>query len=266
MRLNVVQESAIDSSVNVVHALNTETSMFKTLLTIVRGRQAEAVEAFADANALTLLDQQIRDAGADLDRARRALAIARAQDGAERQRIQGLRDKIADLEVRALAALDGAREDLAAEAAEAIAGLETDLAAASAAQTSFTRECEKLKRMSVDAERRFAELERGRRAARAAEAIRRLRARGGQELGGGASALKDAEATLKRLRERQLEDEAATAAMEAMEQGAGADLVAEKLEAAGFGDATRPTAKSVLERLKQARAAAPAKTTTLETA
>jgi phage shock protein A len=240
--------------------------MFKTVLTIVRGRQAEAVEAFADANALTLLDQQIRDAGADLDRARRALAIARAQDAAEAQRIAALRGRIADLEARALGALEGGRDDLAAEAAEAIAALETDLAAAVAAHTSFARECEKLQKMTRDAERRFAELERGRRAARAAEAIRRLRARGAPPLGGGDSALKDAEATLKRLRERQLEDEAASAAIEAMEEGAGADLVAEKLEAAGFGEASRPTAKSVLDRLKQARAEARKHTTIPETA
>jgi len=230
--------------------------MFKTIFTIVRGRQAEAIESFADANAMTLLDQQIRDAAADLDRARRALAIARAQDGAEAARIEGLRAKIADLEQRAVAALEAAREDLAAEAAEAIAGLEIEVAAAVAARASFTRECDKLSRMTTDAERRFAELERGRRAARAAEAIRRLRSRGSQHFGGGEGALRDAEATLRRLRERQIEDEAATCAIEAIEGNSGADLVAEKLEAAGFGDQTKPTGKSVLERLKQSRRAA----------
>jgi phage shock protein A len=230
--------------------------MFKTILTIVRGRQAEAVEAFADANAITLLDQQIRDAAADLERARRALSIARAQDNAEATRIATMRVKIADLEKRAVAALEAAREDLAAEGADAIARLEIDVAAAVAARVSFTRECDKLSRMTGDAERRFADLERGRRAARAAEAIRRLRSRGAPNFGGGESALRDAEATLKRLRERQIEDEAATCAIEAIEQSSGADLIAEKLEAAGFGDQIRPTGKSVLERLKQSRRAA----------
>jgi phage shock protein A len=230
--------------------------MFKTVFTIFRGRQAEAIEAFADHNALTLLDQQIRDAASDLDRARRALAIARAQDSAEAERIESMRKRNADLEQRAVAALDGGREDLAAEAAEAIAGLENDVAAATAARASFSRECDKLLAMTNDAERRFAELERGRRAARAAEAIRRLRARGASNLGGGDSALRDAEATLKRLRERQLEDEAATCAIEAMEGASGPDLVTAKLDAAGFGDSTKPTGKSVLERLKQSRRAA----------
>jgi phage shock protein A len=229
--------------------------MFKTFVTFMRGKNFEAVQSFADEHALTLLDQQVRDAAGDLDRARRALAIAEAQNGAEAGRIEALAAKIADLEARTIAALDSGREDLATEAAEVIAGLEADLATAKAAHASFGRECAKLRSMTGNAERRLSELERGRRAARAAEAVRRLRSNGDAQLGGGLSALKDAEATLKRLRERQLEDEAATQAIEAMEGASGADLVADKLEAAGFGEATRPTAKSVLDRLRRKQAA-----------
>jgi phage shock protein A len=230
--------------------------MIKTFVTFFRGKNYEAVEAFADVHAMTLLDQQLRDAGADLDRARRALAIANAQDEAESRRIDGLAARIADLETRVGQALEAGREDLALEGAEAIATLEIDLGVAKAARDSFSRECAKLKAMTANAERRLVELERGRRAARAAEAVRRLRSQGDAQLGGGSSALRDAEATLKRLRERQLEDEAATQAIEAMEGTSGADLIAGKLEAAGFGDATRPTAKSVLERLRARKTAA----------
>src|SRR5258708_33079995 len=104
--------------------------MLKTFITIFRGQAAHAAEELADANALVILDQHIRDAAAGLDRARRALAIAMAQDAAEVQRIGEIDARIADLERRAVAALDGNREDLAAEAAEAIAALEADKASA----------------------------------------------------------------------------------------------------------------------------------------
>jgi phage shock protein A len=234
----------------------TEIEMIKTFVTFFRGKNYEALEAFTDVHALTLLDQQIRDASADLDRARRALAIANAQDDAETRRIAGLVARVADLEARVVQALEASRDDLALEGAEAIAALEADLAMAQAARGGFSRECAKLKAMTNNAERRLVELERGRRAARAAEAVRRLRSQGDARLGGGSSALRDAETTLKRLRERQLEDEAATQAIEAMEGGAGAERIADKLEAAGFGDATRPTAKSVLERLRARKTAA----------
>ena len=53
--------------------------MIKMFVTLLRGRAAEAAEAVADQNALPLLDQQIRDAAAALGRARRALALAMAQ-------------------------------------------------------------------------------------------------------------------------------------------------------------------------------------------
>jgi phage shock protein A len=231
--------------------------MLKTLITLFRGQAAQAAEALADGNALLLIDQHIRDAGAGLDRARRALAIAMAQDATEVKRIEDFKRKIADLEARAMAALEGAREDLAMEAAEAIAGLEADKASAEAAHTSFERESRKLRNLVSDAERRLAELERGRRAARAAEALRRLRSTGADNVGGDASALRDAEATLKRLRQRQSEAEAADEALDALDSASGPDLIAQKLEAAGFGAQTRPNAQSVLERLKNARAARP---------
>ena len=229
--------------------------MLKTFVTIFRGHAARAEEEFADANALVILDQHIRDAAAGLDRARRALAVAMAQDAGEVKRIGEIEARSADLERRAIAALDGGREDLAAEAAESIAGLEADKASAASAHDSFSRESRKLRNLVVNAERRIAELERGRRAARVSEAVRRLRDRGAIEVGGQAGALSDAEATLKRLRQRQAEAEAADAALEALEGTSAADLIAEKLEAAGFGDRTRPTAASVLERLKQRRTA-----------
>jgi phage shock protein A len=127
--------------------------MLKTLITLFRGQAAQAAEALADGNALLLIDQHIRDAGAGLDRARRALAIAMAQDATEVKRIEDFKRKIADLEARAMAALEGAREDLAMEAAEAIAGLEADKASAEAAHTSFERESRKLRNLVSDRRR-----------------------------------------------------------------------------------------------------------------
>lgn len=229
--------------------------MFKTLLTLARGQSHAAAQAVADANALVILDQQMRDASANLDRARRALAIAKAQAAHEDERISGVRARIGDLETRAVEALNAGRDDLAAEAAETIAGLEDETRSAAAAQASFARECGRLGQITAQAERRLADLERGRRAARAAEAVRRLRFQGAPALGGGDSALRDAEATLKRLREHQREDEAIASELEAVSPGTDADRMRDKLESAGFGDPTKSSARSVLERLRQRQAA-----------
>ena len=81
--------------------------------------------------------------------------------------------------------------------------------------------------------------------------MRRLKAGSGLTGPNAATALADAEATLRRLRERQVEDAAAANAFEALDSEPSPTTVAEKLEAAGFGKRTRPTGASVLERLKQ---------------
>jgi phage shock protein A len=226
-----------------------ETDMLKTIMTLVRGAAFRAEEEFADRSALLILDQQIRDAAAGIERAKRALAIAIAQDEAEGKRLETTLTRIADLEERAIAALDGNNDELAAEAAEAIAVMEADRDAIREARATFAREIAGLKASVRKSGQRLSELERGRRIALAAESVRRLKTGHGLGTPTGATALADAEATLRRLRERQTEDAAADVAYDAFD--ANPVGIAEKLEAAGFGKRTRPTAASVLERLKQ---------------
>jgi phage shock protein A len=228
--------------------------MFKTMFALVRGAAAAAEEEVMDRSALLILDQQIRDAATAVERGKRALAVAIAHDEAEGKRLEATLGRLADLEERAIAALNGGREDLASEAAESIAMLEADRDALREAHATFAREIAHLKMAAADAGRRLAELERGRRIAQAAEAVRRLKARGPTRAGG-AAALSDAEATLRRLRERQAEDAAIDASVEALDAGAAADTVANRLEAAGFGKRTRPTAADVLDRLHKRAAA-----------
>jgi phage shock protein A len=229
--------------------------MFKTIVTLMRGAAASAEETVADRSALLILDQQIRDAAAGIERSKRALAVAIAQDEAEGKRLETTLGRIADLEERATAALAAGRDDLAGEAAEAIALMEGDRDAIKEARTAFAADIGGLKAVVANAGHRLAELERGRRIAHAAESVRRLKASGGiGGLGGsggaGATALAEAEATLRRLRERQAEDAAASAAYDRLDPGRNPADTASRLEAAGFGRRTRSTASDVLQRLR----------------
>ncbi|MCX7900088.1 MAG: PspA/IM30 family protein, partial [Methylocystis sp.] len=63
--------------------------------------------------------------------------------------------------------------------------------------------------------------------------------------------LSEAEATLARLRERQSEAGAATAALDELDAEPAAETLNEKLANAGFGPATKPRASDVLARLKE---------------
>ena len=225
--------------------------MFKTLITLVRGRTFTIAEEVADQHALVILDQQMRDATGALDRAKKALAIAIAQEDQEGQRLDATRAGIDDLEARAVAAIDAGRNDLAAEAAEAIATLEAERDASATARTLFAAEIARLKSHVLQQRVRFSQLERGRRIARAAEAVRiarRGRIEGAPIFEG---TLAEAEATLSRLRERQSEADAAEAAFDALDAATGPIAVAEKLSAEGFGPRLKPSAADVLARLRQ---------------
>src|SRR2546430_7965892 len=108
------------------NAHNRELQMFKTVLTLFRGSVAAAGEQLEDRTALLILDQQMRDAAAAVERGKRTLALAIAQDQQEGRKLEATVARIADIETRAVAALDGGREDLAKDAAEAIADPEAD--------------------------------------------------------------------------------------------------------------------------------------------
>ncbi|MER2250165.1 PspA/IM30 family protein [Methylorubrum podarium] len=219
--------------------------MLTLLRTLARGAAAQACEDAYDRHALLVLDQQIRETAADLERGRRTLAAAMAGDAAEARRLAEVEARAADLETRAVAALSAGREDLAREAAEAIATLEAERDALRAARATFSAEVTRMRAVLADATRRQAALERGRRVAAAAEAVRRLR--GTRTVSGNAS-LREAEATLARLRRNQAEATDADAALAAIETPE--ETIAERLEREGFGPRTRPTSDDVLARLR----------------
>src|SRR5581483_9031566 len=120
--------------------------MIKNFWVLLRGATYAAEQEAMDRHAILILDQHIRDAAAGIERAKRALAVAIAQDEAEGKRLDTTLARIADLEERTTAALAAGREDLATEAAEAIAMMEADRDAMREARTVFAAEIARLRR------------------------------------------------------------------------------------------------------------------------
>ncbi len=225
--------------------------MLKLFDLLARGHLARATEDLRDRNALLILDQQIRETRAALERSRRALALAIAGDQAEARRSAEIEGRAADLEARAVAALTAGRDDLAGEAAAAIAELEAERRAIDAARMRFSAEVARIRGTVADATRRQAALERGRRVAGATEAVRRLSAQRGR---GDTTTLREAETTLARLRTLQSEAIDTEAALADLD---GTDI-ADRLEREGFGPRTHPTGGDVLERLRREAGLTPA--------
>jgi phage shock protein A len=224
--------------------------MFKFFITLLRGAEAAATQQLADHNALAILDQQVRDSGLALEQAKKALALAMARQQQEAERLKACEARIADLEARVSAAIRGGQDDLAEEGAEAIAALEADRGAALEARKMFETEMARLRGFVAQAEHQLAALDRGRRLARAAEAVRVMRRGRVEPASPWLCTISEAEATLKRLRERQAEMQAAEAALDSLDSLKNPETVADKLAARGFGPKTRTDAADVLARLR----------------
>lgn len=221
--------------------------MFKQILTLMRWRAHEAEEAFGDRHALPILAQQIRDAARGVEAARRAVAVAIAQNRLEKENAERLSVRIVDLESRAIAALEKGREDLASEAAASIARLETELQNARQVQAEFADGIDRLKQAVRQSETRLAALRRGERLATARDRTRRLtRDVPGQDL----ATLTDAEETLARLQQRQREAELTAEALTELEAVPDPTALARKLAEAGCGRPLVTTADEVLARLR----------------
>ena len=221
--------------------------MFKQILTLLRGRAFEAEQDFLDQNAIPLLGQQIRDATSAIQSARRAVAIAIAQNEQEIGRHKAALARIADLETRAISALSQGNERLAREAAEAIGWLEAECAASEKAQAQFSASIDRMKSVVRASEARLRELQRGERLARATEHTQKLDRSAGHH---GLATLNEAEETLLRLRTRQQEIDTAAAALKEMDAGTDPAAIIEKLAKAGCGAPLQPDPENILARLR----------------
>ena len=222
--------------------------MLNTLITLVRGRSHDAAQALADANALSTLRQQLRDAAAGVEAARRSVAVVIAYGERERKSLPRISAQLADLEGRAIAALGQKREDLAVEAAAAIAQLEAERVTTERALATYEIEIARLRDEVSDAETRLRELQRGLQLADAAQKSQAVRGVVSRPV---TASLSEAEATLSRLQARQVHAEATAAAVVELSAGQSAEAVAARLAAAGCGPSLKADAAAVLARLKE---------------
>lgn len=222
--------------------------MIKAIFTLFRGRAHEAAEDFTDRNALAILRQQIRDCVATVASARKAVAVAIAQNDQEVAQHKQVLARIADLETRTIAAMEQGRTELAREAAESIALLEGEKTASEEAQAHFVVEIARMKTVLRKAETRLLELQRGQRIAAATDKAQRLRV---VEADIGTSSLREAEETLSRLRMRQQQIDSTADAMAELERTDNPATLTEKLAEAGCGAPLRSSADDVLARLAE---------------
>ncbi|HET6970549.1 MAG TPA: PspA/IM30 family protein [Phenylobacterium sp.] len=224
-------------------------SIFSKLISLLRGGAHDAGAAVIDANALRILDQEIRDADAALGRARDDLASLVARRRILEKELQGLSDQSGRYESSARAALAKGDEALAREVAQRIAELEQEVSLKTPQLGTMKEAEQKLHQTIAATQQKIENLRREIDVVKVNDSVQRAQAAVASRGAGATAALGSAADSLKRIKERQMvQEERFRAAAELEDKRTGADLDA-KLQAAGILPGAS-SADDILARLK----------------
>lgn len=219
------------------------------LFTAIRGKATEAGQALVDANALTILDQQIRDADAELRTAKENLAAIMAKHKLANDGLSDKKAKAAEYGGYIQEALKQGNEALARDVATKLAELEAEIALDETNVDNYAASVVSLKRLVSQNESTIRQLRQRVDSTKANEQVLRASSAVAAANSGSSSRLRGALESLERLEANQKERVAQIdAANQLAQEVEGGDLDA-RLKAAGL-KAGSVSADDVLARFK----------------
>jgi len=224
-------------------------SIFKKIMTAIRGGASEAGEAIIDANATRIFEQEIRDAGNHLTKAKRDLTGVMAEQMSAKRDITRLEKEIHEHEGYAGQALEKGDETLALAVAEKIATLESELADQQQALESFTGNADRLKELVKKSERQINEHKRQLSMVKTTESVQKATSAITDNFSSSNSKLLSAKDSLERIKAKQQKFDDKMKAAEVLESENSDTSLAAQLKAAGIGE-QNSNANSVLDRIK----------------
>ena len=224
-------------------------SIWKKVMTAIKGAGNEVGEAIADSNALRILDQEIREASDQLQQSKTQLAGIMAKQKLASGKCDELKEKVAEYEGYAIKALEQGDEALATDVATKIADYETQLSSEQEMEKGFADSVAKLKKAVVDAEANLRRLKQQVDTVKATESVQKAQAACAAKHSGVNSKMTTATESLERIKQRQAERAAQMEAASEMSGDTAESNLQSKLKAAGITQSDA-SANSVLERLK----------------
>lgn len=223
-------------------------NIWSKMITALRGGVNEAGEAIVDAQALRILDQEIRDASEELNKSRDGLAAIIAQQKLAEEKSSDLKAEIKKNEEFVLAALEKGDESLAEEVATRIANFENQLETEQTSAANFKAQAETLRESIRSAEHQIKQLKQQTETVKATEAVQRAQKVVAQRHSGSNSKLRTALDSIERIKEQQKLNGAKMSAAEEMALESSGTSLDQKLKDAGITGSHK--ASDVLERLK----------------
>lgn len=223
-------------------------SILKKLSTAIRGHATELGEEVVDANALTILDQEIRDARKELDASKTALADIMGKRKVQEDKLSKLRGDARKYEKSALDLEES--DPLFLEVCERIEAIENEISPIQSIVEQYKASEEQLKRAIRQAEGNIKSLQSQVDTVKATEQVQKAQMAVSSKFTGNNASLSAARNSLDRIRERQAARAANIEAAQEVSSVTDDDLDARLARATGGG------ANSVAERLRAKKARA----------
>ncbi len=180
--------------------------ILKSLFTLGKSFVAQAEEAIDEAQGVRMLEQHIRDAKAELDKAGKSRVDLLARVKLSHDKLNDLRERKASLETRALAAMSkNVDAALLNEVAEEIARLENAILAEEQVLTNLEASRDAVEKAVTATGQQIAQFEQQLEVVKATEAMQRAQQAVTTSTVGAASNVSTAAESLKRLQTRQAE-------------------------------------------------------------
>ena len=229
--------------------------ILKNLFTLGKSLLNQADEAIEEAQGVRMLEQHIRDAKAELDKAGKSRVDLLARVKLSNDKLSELRERKQYLESRAI---EGMSKNIDAallnEVAEEIARLENTITREAQVLESLETSRNNIEKAVAITSQRINQFEQQLEVVKATEAMQRAQQAVTTSTIGATSNVTTAAESLKRLQTRQAGRQARLDAAAQLEKVADGRELEEKLAQAGVGTTGTSSAQAVLERLKLTQA------------
>ncbi|MGV8004869.1 PspA/IM30 family protein [Photorhabdus temperata subsp. temperata] len=209
-------------------------SVWKKLFKAIKGTVNNAVEAVADENALTILDQEIREAKAEIRRADDSLISIIAKRKMAEQKVSAITASITEYEGHARSAANKGDNGLALECAQKVASLRGELETGQSQLDAFKTAEATHRRTVQEAKEKVSQLENQVDLVKATEQVQKAQAATHNSVVGASSKTSTALDSLERIKARQAEKSAKFEAQQELHDSATSNDLDKRLKEAGI--------------------------------
>ena len=224
-------------------------SVLIKIFTAIRGGTRKLGESIVDANSITIIEQEIKDAENHLAQAKSDLASVMAQELQTSRNIDALQKDISVHEGYASSAIDKGNEELAMEIAQKIAEMQEELCSKENMKLSFSSHSSRLKEMIKNTSRALSDMQRQLVIIKTTDSVQKATTAITDNYAAGSSKLLTAKETLGRIKKRQDElEDRLTAGVQLQDELEGKGLEQRMKDAGIIEDKNK--AHLILEQLK----------------